>query len=150
MVDMHALHRLARRVAAILGAVDAAAHRVVEDVDAIGAGHLLQDLLHFGVVDTLHLFVVEEVAHRAPVIHQGKAVGIERHLAGNRAGVVDRHLVCLVVRVAARHAGRRLERVVARPIGHGHEVVHVGFDARQAGDDVGLQAHGQDLQNSSC
>ncbi len=149
MVDMHALHRLARRIAAILGAVDAAAHRVVEDMDAIGPGCLLQYPLDFRVVDALHLLVVEEIAHRAPVINQGKAVGIERHLAGDRAGVVDRHLVRLMVRVAARHAGRRLERVVARPLGHRHEVVHVGFDVRQVGDDAGLQAHGHDLRDTA-
>ena len=124
-----------------------AADGVVEDMDAVGPGCLLQDPLDLRVVDAAHLFVVEEVAHRAPVVHQGKAVGIERHLAGDWAGVVDGHLVRLMVRIAARHAGRRLERVVARPLGHRHEVVHVGFDVRQAGDDIGLQAHGHDLRD---
>jgi hypothetical protein len=81
------------------------------------------------------------------MIHQGKAVGIERHFAGNRPCVVDRHLVRFVIRIAARHARRWLKGIVARPLGHRHEVVHVGFDARQAGDNVGLQAHGQDLRN---
>ena len=146
VVDMHALHRLARRVAAILGAGHAAAHGVVEDVNAVGPGRLLQNSLDFRVVDAAHLLVVEEVAHGALVVHQGKAVGIERHLTGNRPCVMDRHLVRFVVRIAARHPRRRLKGIVARPLGHRHEVVHVGLDARQAGDDVGLQAHGHDLR----
>ncbi len=139
--------RLARAAAAVLCARHAPARGVVEDVDAVGAGEFLHEPLDLGVVDAPDFLVVEEVAHRALVLRQGKAIGVERHIARDGARIVDRHLVGLVDAVAARHAGRRLEGVVARPLRHRREIVHVGFDVRQAGDDVRLQAHGQDLRN---
>ena len=85
------------------GAVDAAARGVVEDVDAVGAGRLLQDALDFGVVDAAHLLVVEEVAHGArDGCTRAKPLASSDTSAGDRTRVVDRRRVWASLTVLLR------------------------------------------------
>ena len=83
-----------------------------------------QHALHLGIVDAAHLVLVPEVAHRALVVQHREALAVERDVRRRRGRASwIAHGVRLVRRIGARHAGRRIERVVARPFGHRRQVV---------------------------
>ena len=115
---MHAGRRLARAAArAVLQAGHAAALQMVEDEDAAGAGHLLDEGLGLRVVDPADLVVVPEIAHRAALLGQREALHVERQLAGDRPQIVDLHLVRLERHVRRRVVSARLIGVIARALG---------------------------------
>ena len=126
-----AAHRLTRCIGLHLGVGHAATRRMIEDVDAIGAGRFPDETFDLRVIDPAHLLIVEEVLHGAAVLYQGEPVGIERYMAGDGSRVADLHRVRFMLGIGARHAGRRLERVVARSLRHRNEIVHVGGDMGQ-------------------
>ena len=115
-----------------IDAVDPAALHMVEDEDAAGAQNVGDEALGLGVIDLTHLVIVPEIAHRAALLDQREPLVVEPDFVRNRPHVVDPHHMRLV-----NHVGRRIGRaglvgVIARPFGHRHDVIQLGFDIRQA------------------
>ena len=108
---------------------------MVENEDAAGAGHLLEEGLGLRVVDAADLVVVPEIAHRAAVLGQRETLHVERQLAGDRAQIVDRHLVRFERHVRRRVGVGPVIGVIARALGGGAEIVQLALDIGQA---VGL------------
>ncbi len=133
MVDMHPGCRLARRVGVAVGGTrHAAPQGVVEDEHPAGAGRLRDKALRLGVVDPAHLVLVPEIAHCAALLDKGEALAIERDFGLDRPHIVDAHQMRLVHHVRAHLAGLRVVGVIARPLGHWHEVVQLGLDVTAA------------------
>src|SRR5215469_1910927 len=81
MVDMHPGGRLARSAGrAVLYSGNAAALQVVEDEDATGGGHLLDDPLGFGVIDSANLVVVPEILYGTALFNERETLRVERHV----------------------------------------------------------------------
>src|SRR5262249_5669459 len=114
------------------------AQRVVEDEDLAGARRLLHHAFHFRVVDAPHLVLVPEIPYRTLVVQDGKPLLVEGDIRLDRADIVNGNHVRLALRVRARYAGRRIERVVARPPGHRGQVIQHRVDTRQLLDTGGV------------
>ncbi|MET3280865.1 hypothetical protein ABIF43_006354 [Bradyrhizobium japonicum] len=115
LVDMDTRRRLTRAtIANIRGALDALAHGMVEDQDAIGLQRGTQERLDRGIVDRAYFLVVVKILHLGRMAHQRKAFAVERDIVRDQPRVEDRHLMRLRQRRALRLARRRIERVGAR------------------------------------
>ena len=112
-----------------------------------GAASLENDLLAMGIVLPKHLIVVEEVdaGTRQGTVQQLEPVALERRplVAGEEAGILDRHLVRLEVYalpfvIAAVLVPTCQYLAVAHQRALGSIVhVHEGPDARASGGEVG-------------
>ena len=114
LVDMDPRGRLARTGAPdIGGALDALAHGMVEDDDAVGLQRRLQEGFHGGVVDAPHFLIVVEIPDDGGVADQRKAFAVQREVTGDQARVEDRNIVGFGQRSGFGFARRRIEGVGA-------------------------------------
>src|SRR5262249_8768679 len=96
LVDMDTGCRLARTRTTNIGrALDAPAHRVVEDEDTIGAERRAHEGFDRGIVDALDFGLVVKALHRGGMTDQLKAFAVEREALRNCTAVKDRDLVRL-------------------------------------------------------
>src|SRR5215468_2292937 len=94
---MNPRNRLSRRVGApVLAARYAAAYRMVEDQNAVGAGGVFQKVFSLRIVNAPHLLFVIEVANGGRTARQVKALRVERNVVDNRPHVADRQDMRLV------------------------------------------------------
>src|SRR6185437_3679983 len=86
LVDMDACGRLARTGPSYVGcSLDPPAHVLVEDDYAVGTERGTHEGFHRGIVDALDLGLVVEILHGSRMLHQLKALAIEREAFGDGA-----------------------------------------------------------------
>ena len=151
LVDMDARRRLARTGAPdIRGALDALAHGVVEDEDAVGLQRRLQEGFHGGIIDAPHFLIVVEILDDGGMADQRKAFAIQREIAGDQARVEDRDVVRFGQRGGFGFARRRIEGVGAGLSRSGREIVQLGGDEGKRLEFCLLQAHSAGLRCLFC
>src|ERR1700716_2343397 len=114
---------------------------MVENQDPAGAGRGGDQLLGLGVVDSLHLVIVVEVAYRRLVLDELDAFVVEGEHVRQSPRVAYGHGAGLVLGVGLRHALRQLVGIAAGLCRHWLQVMQYGVDARQAGEGIGNEAH---------
>jgi len=107
---------------------------MVEDDDARGARHVLDQLLDLGVVDGLELAGVEEVRDPGRVPDELEAVLVEREPAGERTAVADRDRPPLLRAGSAAMDVPRTERLVDRLLAGVDRIGELGGDRGVAAD----------------
>ena len=140
---MDARRRLARTGAPdIGGAVDALAHGVVEDEDAVRLQRRLQEGFHGGIIDASHFLIVVEILDDGGMADQRKTFAVQREVAGDQARVEDRDIVRFGQRGRFGFARRRIEGVGAGLSWRRREIVQLGGDEGKRFEFGLLQAHG--------
>ena len=151
LVDMDPRGRLARPGAPdIRGALDALAHGMVEDEDAVRLQRRLQEGFHGGVVDASHFLVVVEILDDGGMADQRKAFAVQRKVAGDQARVEDRNVVRFGQRGGFGFARRRIEGVGTGFSRGRREIVQLGGDEGKQFEFCLLQAHGGLLDSIVC
>src|SRR5260370_5449532 len=89
------------------------AHDVIENHHALGAGHPLEQALHFGIVDRLDLLGIVEILDRSFVRCKHETVGVEREFTEYFAAVADSDAVLHVLSGPAWNARRRMSSITS-------------------------------------
>ena len=119
VVVVHALHCRAR-IHRLLHIFIADADRVIEHDDFRSAGMLLDQRLHFGIVDAHTLSLIGKVFYLRVVLDEHESVSVEIKRVAQRPTVAHRHFVLAVLR------RNRLVRHL-RPVDIAHRR-HAGID----------------------
>jgi hypothetical protein len=143
LVDMNARGRLARAGAPDIGcALDALAHGMVEDENAIGFQRRLEEGFHGGIVDVAHFLLVVEILDDGGMADQRKAFAVQREVGGDQARVEDRDVVRLGQRGGFGLARRRIEGLGVGLSFCWREIVQLGVNEGKRLEFGLLQAHG--------
>src|SRR5262245_18355634 len=105
---------------------------MIEDMDAVRAGQLLQKHFCFGVIDASHLLVVVEIADAADVLHQAETFLVKCEINQHPARINDWYLMRVIDDGRTWRTSWGTEGIGAGSFARRCEVIQLRLDPWQA------------------